>query len=343
MKIHPLLVPHLVELDPKILNEILAPRSISAKSSYWGRIGTQIDQDNDMLLPQRIGEESFMLEGHLLHLTRQYPERLKEHLIGKGLDLFADLPLAHRHIVTGFSERAVEYQSLDPAIEIDELPRHTPESFLLRSKRRGMEVFAQVKLHWLSLRLLDAVPEHRWHELPFGEVDEHDGGLGIEGELLEDQRILSSVVPTDGTAPTILFKGARIIAGAIDLPNDLPASVFQSLPGNDTSRVLEHPLLAGTKILRIDEGSAVKRAIIASPGRTRTLLQDRKEKIERELQRARELENASLPNDVRKWDLYLQEKDSERNTTPARHVLSCHMHMTREGKTRKRPGTRRMK
>lgn len=343
MKIHPLLVPHLVELDPEVLSEILSPRSIAAKSSYWGRIGTNIDQNNDILLPQRIGEESFMLEGHLLHLTRQYPERLKEHLIGKGLDLFADLPLAHRHIVTGFSERGIEYQSLDPAMELDELPRHTPESFLLRSKRRGMEVFAQVKLHWLSLRLLDAVPEHRWHELPFDEIDDHDGGLGIEGDHLEDQRILSSVIPTDGTAPTILFKGARIMTGAIDLPRDIPNALLQSLPGNDTVRILDHPLLAGTKVLRVEDGKGIRRAIIRSPGRTRTLALDRKQKIKTEIERARSQENDALPDCVKEWDLYLQEKESERNTTAARHVLSCHMHMTREGKTRKRPGTRRMK
>lgn len=339
MEMHPLLVPHIVGLDPEIQTESLINGWIPSHKSHFGRFGTFLGEHNVTQISE-IDRYRFREDGLEID-DSGHTEKIRQIMIGKGLDSYIDIPLAHRVIITGYDRKIVKFESIDENIPITRVPRHTGQSFQAMQLRKGLEVFKGIKLHWLSHRMIDHIGKDAFLDLGFESLIGRKGALGGVGSDFSIPQASMFAIPTDLGFPMLKVPQGYISNEKIKLDGEYPESILHALPGQSLKKVIDSEIFEGLIVTEafIEEKSTI--ILFKSPEDEVTQSKDKTfadifpDMIEEKLHEARKREENLIPASLAAYNEKLVELDNDRTTNPENHLLYVHLHRSDSGAFRK--------
>jgi len=339
MEMHPLLVPHVVCLDPEIKTEALVNGWLPSHKSHFGMFGTILGEDNVTRISE-IDRHYFKENGLEVDLTG-HTDKIKQIMIGKGVDNYVDIPLAHRSIITGYDGKIVRFEAIDECIPISRIPRHTQQSFQAMQIRKGLEVFKDTKLHWLSHRMIKHVGEDAFLDLGFESLTGRKGTLGGVGCDFNIPQASMFAMPTDLGFPMLKVPQGHISNEKIRLDGEYPESILHGLPGQSLRRVIDSDIFEGlivTEAFIEDKNTTI---LFESPenevaqSKDKTFAEIFPDMFEEKLHEARKREEKLTPSSLAAYNEKLVELDHDRTTNPENHLLYVHLHRSDSGAFRK--------
>lgn len=339
MEMHPLLVPHVVGLDPEIKTESLLDGWIPSHKSHFGKFGTILGEDNVTQISE-IDRYRFRKDGLEID-DSGHTDKIKQIMIGKGLDNYIEIPLAHRNIITGYDRKIVKFESMDESIPITRIPRHTEKSFQAMQVRKGLEVFKSTKLHWLSHRMIEHIGKDAFLDLGFESLIGSKGALGGVGSDFSIPQASMFVMPTDQSFPMIKFHKGILSNGKIKLDGEYPESILHALPGQSMRRVIDSDIFEGviiTKAFAKDHGTHILFEPLEdeiSRSNSQTFAEIFPDLIGQKLYEAIKREENLTPAKLAAYNEKLIELDNDRTTNPENHLLYVHLHRSDSGAYRK--------
>jgi hypothetical protein len=330
MKVHPLLIPHMLDMSPYELQLLTNGAQFRSSTSFWRGIQAEIEEG--MIYPRKIGEATF--DGNKLFMHKHgYNSKMKKHLMGASLDLFHDVPLAHRTHITGFLDDFIEFEPMDSAIPIAEIPRHTEASIAARRKRQAMEIFLRVKLHWMTKRMLDRLTIEQLLELSLEDFALSNFDLHIDPEGLGmNDPIKRLILSPTKIMPRLNFLNVAVSQGGVSLPGSHPNTLAASLPGQEATQVIDHWMFEGVKISKAVKNITTFRITFKAPTRTTSYLEDEPERSSEILKRLKKRETRATPKEVKDWERKILELDSERTSEQSEQIDRIHLYRNRNGK-----------
>lgn len=337
-RVHLLLMPHVAEMDPiQKLNKIKTGW-LPHQPSYWGNFGITTSETG-LIHFAVVGEFS---SGHhfeekagrlcLNNSLRGISKKHEDFLIGRGLDLILDIPLAHKFPITQITRELIYFDS--PYIGWDEtvIPRHTSESFTWRKRRRGLEIFMNLPLNQFNYDVLRQISFEDMRTVEFGSVNDPKSSLYIPGDMAGFSKGSSVSIGTTRNETFIVMDGNTIVNNKITIQGEYPESYVASLPGKRASVIIDNEAFKNAEITSARrDGKTLIISLDRDPYIPLGLVKDLFPDLDMIVGEARENEKKHLPEIMKEWDAFLESTDDERTVDPAEKVLSTHLYKTLDG------------
>ena len=334
MDVNPLLIPHMLNLSPaenvSFRNGILA----RPLATFMEKCRTEIVDGR--LEPREIGTLTFA-DGNLSLRRHGYSRKMQENIIGSPIDIYGEIPLAHRTAITGFEPNCVTFTCKDDYISFRDLPVHTDKSIKARRRRMAFEAFLYIKMHWMTRSLLNGLTIKQILQINPMHFLTYDSGFVLEKKSLpQDELITTATISAEGSAPSLTFgKDKSVENCAISIPGRQPEAIANGLAGKPARKIIDHWIFEGSTINKATLNQTTTRITFASPGRTHSYAEDEPERSAEILQRLRRSEARVTPPCVKKWENHLLELDKDRACDPEDRLEFLHLYRNGQGKRRR--------
>ena len=334
MDVNPLLIPHMLNLSPA---EIVSFRNgLPAKPLVTFMQKCRTEVVDGRLEPREVGSLTFA-DGNLSLHRHGYSRKMQENIIGSPIDVYGEIPLAHRTEITGFEPNFATFTCKDDYISFKDVPVHTDKSIKARRRRMAFEAFLHIKTHWMTRSLLNGLSIKQILAMDPRHFLIYDSGIVLDDKTLPEGDLLTSAtLSAEGSAPSLGFgKGVSVESCAVSIPGRQPDAIANGLPGKPARKVIDHWLFEGSTINKVRLNLSNTRVTFASPGRTRSYAEDEPEKAAEIISRLRRSEARATPNSIKDWEKHLLSLDSERDCDPQDRMGLLHLYRNGEGKLRR--------
>lgn len=306
--------------------------------SFMRKLQSQIV--GDCVEPGHIRNMSFS-EGKLYISDRMPTKKMQDILLGKSIDVFAEIPLGHRTKITGFnaqrSSYTVSYECLDPYVDGDDLPRHTIESIEARRRRMAFEAFFSIKLHWMTREILNKLTIDQLLKIDLDNYLSRDSMIILDTDnYLEEDVLTRATFFSAGEAPELDFgENVKVKSGAVVIPDRYPETLAHSLPGQSARKVIDHWMFENSKVNKVKLNKTTTRITFSAPSQTRSYAEDEPDKVSEILARLRRAEKRKAPKSVKNWEARIQEMEKDRNCDVTDRFEYAHLFFKENGDKRR--------
>jgi len=337
MKFSPLLIPHMLNLAPNEQAHFMHGNLVRMSAAFMEKLQSEMSEDR--MEPREICSLTFA-DGKLIRQDKMPTAKMRGIQIGKPIDIYGEIPLGHRTRITGFEEihssHVILFECLDPYVDRDDLPRHTPQSIRARRRRMAFEALFSTKIHWMTRELLDHLSVAQILKIDPLHYLQYDSGIIVDGKCLpKDEALTLATLSPSGAAPDLSFgKNVTVASCAVSLEGRYPEALAKGLPGQSARKVIDHWIFEQSRVNKVKLNKTTTRITFASSGRTRSYAEDNPDKVEEVLSRLRRAEKRHSPQTVKDWDARIRELDEDRVCDPEDSFDLVHIFRNGSGKNR---------
>jgi len=333
MKISPLLIPHMLNITPHEMVTFINGITAKPAGVFTENCRTAIIKGK--LEPQSLGSLRFA-DGNLNLHAHKYTPKMQKNLIGSALDIYGEIPLAHRTQITGFEDNCATFECTDDYVSVKDAPQHTKKSILARRRRMAAEAFFHIKLHWMTRRLLNGMDLKKLAKIDLHNFLIYDSGFLLDEKLLSTESgITAASIGANGSAPDMMIgSNVKVDSCAVSIPGRYPDTVASSLKGGPARKVIDHPMFEGSTVNTVRLNASSTRITFSAPERTKSYAEDEPERVADIMARLKRSEDRATPANIKDWDKHIQTLESDRKCEPEDSVRYMHFYRSGDGKKR---------
>jgi hypothetical protein len=279
-------IPYIALLPPVTFEQILKLEHATYKKEFdFGgdlsvtglNIHLEYDRDTGILNLVKNGTSRF-LPGEYFSASELTP-KMHAFLIGKTLDYLTETPEAENCLITNIEATRVCFKHDRKPLALQDVPRHTPESFQAQQDRFWVESFLTRFKHSPStIRIFERVfaikGERRITSLMTASYLSRNGIIQFSGEDVGDDKVKTISINRNGGYPTVAYNNGTVVSDhKIEIDGVLPVVAQQSLNGGSFSRVLDHWIYSETEIKKNTQFKTKMRINIKDTGKQVTLIE----------------------------------------------------------------------